>query len=243
MRDGDNIWDVVAAGADWIGMIFWPKSPRYVRMIPTGYGIIPDLSPLGGECPGTAFRRVGVFVDDTAQNIITHVVNYHLDIIQLHGDESPTFIRNLRATLDPDIRPGIKFIKAVSIGSAEDARGYLGYEDCADYFLFDTRCACVGGSGRQFDWSILDAYDGQTPFLLSGGIGPDDGERIAGIDHPLFAGIDLNSRFETEPGMKDVEMLRKFIRATASRKSIGANPTNQTHLPSRHGEPEEAKSK
>jgi phosphoribosylanthranilate isomerase len=145
------------------------------------------------------------------QNIITRVVNYKLDLIQLHGKETPTLIRNLRRTLDPDIRPGIKIIKAISVSSREDIAAYKDYTDCVDYFLFDTKCLTVGGSGSQFDWSILADYDGEIPFLLSGGIGPDDVERIKAYHHPKCIGIDLNSRFEIEPALKDVDTLRRFL--------------------------------
>ena len=154
---------------------------------------------------------MGVFVDEMPQNIITRVVNFRLDLVQLHGHESPTLIRNLRRTLDPDIRPGIQFIKAISVGSRNDIAAYKDYEDCVDYFLFDTKCPEVGGSGEQFDWSVLQAYDGDVPFLLSGGIGPDDAERIKAFHHPRCIGVDLNSRFETEPGIKDINKLKAFI--------------------------------
>ena len=156
-------------------------------------------------------KRVGVFVDEMPQNIITRVVNFQLDIIQLHGHETPTMIRNLRRTLDPDIRPGVKFIKAISVGSRDDIATYKDYKDCVDYFLFDTKCQTVGGSGNQFDWSVLEAYDGETPFLLSGGIGPDDAERVRNFHHPKCIGIDLNSRFEIEPAFKDINKLKTFI--------------------------------
>jgi phosphoribosylanthranilate isomerase len=211
MRDGENIRQVVELGVDWIGMIFWDKSPRNVTMIPTNAGIIPDRangqwSKVNGQC-----KRVGVFVDEMAQNIVTRVFNYKLDIIQLHGHESPTLIRNLRLTLDPDIRPGIKIIKAISVETIDDIATYKDYSDCVDYFLFDTKCKTVGGSGEQFDWSILDAYDGELPFLLSGGIGPDDAERVRAFHHPKCIGIDLNSRFETEPGVKVINKLKQFL--------------------------------
>ena len=120
-------------------------------------------------------------------------------------------IENLRSTLVPDIAPGIKIIKALGVGSCEDVARARDYEGAVDLFLFDTHGPTQGGSGRQFDWSVLDAYDGNTPFLLSGGIGPDDAARIRAFRHPQFAGVDLNSRFETEPGLKDVERLRAFI--------------------------------
>ena len=101
--------------------------------------------------------------------------------------------------------------KAISIASAEDFGKCSQYEGVVDMFVFDTKCAGHGGSGRQFDWSVLDSYKGNTPFLLSGGIGEDDAQRILSISHPLMAGVDLNSRFETEPAVKDVERLSHFI--------------------------------
>lgn len=220
MRDGENIRQVTALGVDWIGMIFWDKSPRNVKMIPTHAGIIPDRAPsefpLANEASSPVrsqkkVMRVGVFVDEMAQNIITRAVNFKLNLIQLHGHESPTFIRNLRATLDPDLRPGIHIIKAISVSNREDIATYRQYEDCVDYFLFDTKCQSVGGSGQQYDWSLLDSYDGSKPFLLSGGIGPDDAERVKAFRHSRFIGIDLNSRFETEPGLKDIQKLKTFL--------------------------------
>ena len=209
MRDSENIPQVASLGVDWIGLIFWPKSPRYVSMIPTLVGTMPDRTSLSPVTAQHAPQRVGVFVDPMAQDVITRVVNYQLDLVQLHGHETPTLIRNLRRTL-ADIRP-VKFIKAISVSSRDDIAAYRDYEDCVDYFLFDTKCMTVGGSGEQFDWSVLDAYDGTRPFLLSGGIGPDDAERVRNFHHPQCIGIDLNSRFETEPGFKDITKLRQFL--------------------------------
>jgi len=219
MRDGENIRLVSELGVDYIGMIFWEKSPRHVTMIPTHAGIIPDRSSLSDQSSDlpshvtrhTSPKRVGVFVDEMPQNIITRAVNFQLDVIQLHGHEEPTLIRNLRATLDPDIRPGIQIWKAINIHDRSDLEAYKTYEDCVDAFVFDTKCKCVGGSGQQFDWSVLDSYGGKKPFMLSGGIGPDDAARIRHFKHPKMMGIDLNSRFETEPGMKNVELLKQFL--------------------------------
>ena len=210
MRDGENIREVSALGVDWIGLIFWEKSPRNVTMIPTHAGIMPDRSSLNPS-PVTCHyhKRVGVFVDEMAQNIITRVVNFQLDLVQLHGHETPTLIRNLRRTL-ADIRP-VKVIKAISVSSRDDIAAYKDYAECVDYFLFDTKCPSVGGSGQQFDWSVLEAYDGEVPFLLSGGIGPDDAERVRNFHHSKCVGIDLNSRFETEPGLKDITKLKQFL--------------------------------
>lgn len=214
MRDADNIHAVEQLGIDWIGLIFWQKSPRYVSQVRSRAGIIPDYSSLekstekdGAPRP----KRVGVFVDDMPQNIITRIVNYGLDIVQLHGSESPVMIDNLRRTVDPDIHAGIKIMKALSIKGKEDVRKYKEYAGHVDYFLFDTKTPLMGGSGDKFDWNVLQEYDGDVPFLLSGGIGPDDAERINGFKHPRFAGIDLNSRFEIEPAIKNTEKLKKFI--------------------------------
>lgn len=209
LRDGENIRQVAALGVNWIGMIFWEKSPRNVTMISSRAGIIPDRASLSPLVTHDAPQKVGVFVDEMAQNIITRVVNFQLDIIQLHGHETTTLIRNLRRTL-ADIRP-VKVIKAISVSSRDDIAAYKDYADCVDYFLFDTKCPSVGGSGEQFDWSVLDAYDGEVPFLLSGGIGPDDAERVRSFNHPKYIGIDLNSKFETEPAMKDVTAIGKFL--------------------------------
>lgn len=207
MRDADNIRDISALGVDLIGLIFYPPSPRYVQQFSSGAGIIPDYAPDMGKTP----LRVGVFVDDMPQNIVTRVYNYKLDYIQLHGNEPRETLENLRATIDPDIKPKIKIIKAISVSSAEDIKKYKEYVGAADLFLFDTKCKTVGGSGEQFDWQVLQAYDGDVPFLLSGGIGPDDAERIKNFHHPKCIGIDLNSKFEIEPALKDVEKLKQFL--------------------------------
>lgn len=207
MRDADNIRDISALGVDMIGLIFYPPSPRYVQQFSSGAGIIPDYAPDMGKTP----LRVGVFVDDMPQNIVTRVYNYKLDYIQLHGNEPRETLENLCATIDPDIKPNIKIIKAISVSSAEDIKKYKEYVGAADLFLFDTKCKTVGGSGEQFDWQVLQAYDGDVPFLLSGGIGPDDAERVRNFHHPKCIGIDLNSKFEIEPALKDVEKLKQFL--------------------------------
>lgn len=207
MRDADNIRDISALGVDMIGLIFYPPSPRYVQQFSSGAGIIPDYAPDMGKTP----LRVGVFVDEMPQNIVTRVYNYKLDYIQLHGNEPRETLENLRATIDPDIKPKIKIIKAISVSSAEDIKKYKEYVGAADLFLFDTKCKIVGGSGEQFDWQVLQAYDGDVPFLLSGGIGPDDAERVKNFHHPKCIGIDLNSKFEIEPALKDVEKLKQFL--------------------------------
>ena len=194
-----------------MGFIFWPKSPRYVKSVTVKAGIVPNLPNSKVTRNAKKVKRVGVFVDEMPQTIITHAYNYRLDYIQLHGNESPIYIENLKRTLIPDILPDVKIIKALSIREADDVKRWREYGNVADLLLFDTKCKCVGGSGEQFDWSVLDKYDGNIPFLLSGGIGPEDADRLKQFNHPMCIGIDLNSRFEDEPGVKNVEKLKRFI--------------------------------
>ena len=244
LRDGENMRQVAALGVEWIGMVFAESSPRCVTMVPTRAGIIPDRVPEGSVAlPADAAsaptpKRVGVFVDEMAQNIITRVVNFRLDAVQLHGRETPTFIRNLRDTLTTAsadgraIAPGLQVWKAVGMGSPCEGGTDVNalcqpYQDCCDLLVFDTQCPSSGGSGRHFDWTALEGYKGPLPFLLSGGIGPADAEALRRFSHPLCIGIDLNSRFETAPAMKDVEALRRFIGELGRRQGQGAQDTKQ----------------
>ena len=197
MRDVDNIIQAGMAGMDWMGMIFWQKSARYVNNPDTAKAI-----PEG-------VKKVGVFVNELPENIVEKADKYSLDIIQLHGSEEVDTIRELRLRLHDKV-----FVKAISVSQTEDIRLAEMYDKEVDYLLFDTKCKSVGGSGRQFEWSILQNYKGDTPFLLSGGIGPDDAENVKAFKHPMMAGIDLNSKFELSPGLKDVEKLSAFIAET-----------------------------
>lgn len=213
MRDPENIHAVKELGIDFLGLIFWPKSSRYVKDITVRAGNIPDIPTELGMTKSQERQpaTVGVFVNEMPQTVVTHAYNYKLDYIQLHGEESPTYIDNLKRTLIPDIMPEIKVIKALSIREADDVKRWRQYKDHTDLILFDTKCDCVGGSGKQFDWSVLEGYDGDIPFLLSGGIGPEDAERVKRFSHPMCIGIDINSRFEIAPAMKDISKLRTFI--------------------------------
>lgn len=190
MRDAENIRQLEALGIDWMGMIFWPKSKRYVSTPPV---YLPQH-----------VRKVGVFVDASLDAIRQYVEDYQLDIIQLHGQESPETLKALKP---------LKLIKAFNIATPEDLQKTVAYEGLADYFLFDTKGKSVGGNGEKFDWSVLDSYQGETPFLLSGGIGSEDAQDIKSFHHPKCIGIDLNSRFETEPGLKDITKLKQFLEA------------------------------
>ena len=191
MREAENIREVEALGINWLGLIFWPKSSRYVSERP-------DYLP-------QHVKRVGVFVDENLDTVRKKADDYVLDLIQLHGSESPDYIRALKAPSS--------IIKAFNIATAHDLEQTKEYEGIVDYFLFDTKGPSVGGNGVQFNWDVLKDYHGKTPFLLSGGIGPEDAERIHAFHHPQCIGIDLNSRFELSPGFKDINKLKQFIQA------------------------------
>ena len=189
MRDAENIREVESLSIDMMGFIFWPKSSRYVSERP---------SYLPAKC-----KRVGVFVDADLEEVKQKTEEYALDYIQLHGSESPEYVRQL------NVQSSI--IKAFNIATAADFEQAKPYEGIVDYFLFDTKGKSVGGNGEKFDWTVLSAYNGETPFLLSGGIGPDDAERVKAIHHAKYIGIDLNSKFEDEPALKDIKKLKSFL--------------------------------
>ena len=193
MREAENIRAVEALGIDLMGFIFWPKSSRYVSGRP---------AYLPTQC-----KRVGVFVNASIEEIMQKVQDYALDYIQLHGSESPEYAQRLRSVYGDSVA----VIKAFNIATKEDLEATKSYEGLADYFLFDTKAQLPGGSGQQFDWSVLADYVGETPFLLSGGIGPDDAERVKAFNHPKCVGIDLNSKFEVEPALKDIQKLKTFL--------------------------------
>jgi len=194
MRDAANIKAVdEIPSVDWMGFIFFSKSKRNVDALPE---YMPQHS-----------KRVGVFVNEKQENILARVKEFGFNLIQLHGDESAEYCRVLREQTPSDIQ----IIKMIQIGGQDDITKTVAYEGLVDYFLFETKCQGYGGSGQQFDWDILQQYKGKTPFILTGGIGTDDADKVNAFSHPKFVGIDLNSKFETEPALKDVELLKQFI--------------------------------
>jgi phosphoribosylanthranilate isomerase len=188
----DNIAALAALPVDLVGFIFYPPSPRCLRLAPHE---LPPLPP--------AIRKVGVFVDRDAADVLHTVADYGLHAMQLHGQEPPEQCAALRAHAT--------VIKAFRVAAEADFRQCAPYAGACDYFLFDTRTPLHGGSGIAFDWRILSAYTGDTPFLLSGGVGAADAPAIRHLQHPQRYGVDLNSRFETAPGRKDINLLQRFI--------------------------------
>lgn len=194
MREPENIEKVAQLGVDMMGFIFYPKSLRFASQ------------SVARTAADKNICRVGVFVNESVELISDKIHLFDLDAVQLHGNESRELCEQLHKQ-----NGLLKVIKAISVSTAGDIQKYKEYVGVVDYFLFDTKCKTVGGSGQQFDWQVLENYDGDVPFILSGGIGPEDVERIRNFHHPKCIGIDLNSKFEMEPGLKDVEMLKTFI--------------------------------
>jgi phosphoribosylanthranilate isomerase len=192
MKYTQNRQEVEKLDVDFLGYIFYPRSKRFV-------GETPEPGLFNSEKP-----KVGVFVDENAFEILALSKNLGFEWVQLHGKENPKTCQLLK-------RQGLKIIKAFSVDENFDFEITLPYEKVANYFLFDTKTENHGGSGQKFNWSILDKYEGHIPFFLSGGIGPDDEESILKINHPKLTGVDINSGFEDEPGLKNIEKLEKFI--------------------------------
>ena len=191
MRDALNIRHVEQLHIDWMGFIFYPPSPRYVEDIPT-------------YLPSTV-QRVGVFVNADMDFITQRVQNFSLDYVQLHGDESPKLCSAIRKIT------GKKIIKAFGVKDDTIFKNTSAYEPYIDYFLFDSFSDIYGGSGKVYDHNILHNYSGHTPFLLSGGLGPEHLTSIKAFRHPQFVGVDLNSQFEIAPALKSVDKLQLFI--------------------------------
>ena len=195
MKYPDNILEVGALLPDYMGFIFWDKSARYFD------GIIPKLPK--------SIQKVGVFVDANFDEILEKIEKYDLQAIQLHGDESAEFCKTLKINM----RKEINIIKVFSILDTFDFDLLKPFETVCDYFLFDTKGKLPGGNGSTFDWKVLENYPSTKPFFLSGGIGISEMSAVNEISKtnlPLYA-IDINSKFEIEPGLKNIELLNIIV--------------------------------
>lgn len=192
MREAGNIRNVAELGPDFMGFIFYDRSPRYVGED----FVMPELP--------AALQKTGVFVKASQEHVLKRAVQYGLNYIQLHSDETPEYCAEIK-------RAGLKVLKAFSVDAAFDFEQVKAFEGKADYFLFDTKGDGYGGHGKTFDWEILLGYSGNTPFFVAGGISNDNVEELLKLEHPLFYGIDVNSRYEISPGMKDVEAVQKLF--------------------------------
>ena len=197
MKDPENIQDLLEQAPDFMGMIFFEKSPRHVSGT-----LDPEDIPATGST-----ARVGVFVNASTDYVYENIKRYSLAGVQLHGSEDPTYCKEMK-------KKGVLVIKAFSVGKeAFDFSQLNPYAEYVDYFLFDTKGKLPGGNGYTFNWEVLEEYKGPVPFFLSGGIHPDHGERIRNFSHPFLHGLDINSQFEIEPGFKDVAKVHEFWKA------------------------------
>ncbi len=196
MRESTNIKELIPLKPDFIGFIFYDKSPRYV-----GEGLDEKLI----RAIPSSIKKVGVFVNSSPGYIMSMARQYDLQYVQLHGNELPDFCRILR-------QKGLNVIKAFSVDSSFNFAMLNNYKPFCDLFLFDTKGTQPGGNGVSFDWSILRKYDQEKPFLLSGGISLDNIDQLIELTHSFrIYGIDINSCFEQEPGLKDIAQIQKLI--------------------------------
>ena len=191
---------------DFVGLNFYKGSPRYVGE---------KISPKEIQNADFDIKKVGVFVNASYDEIMEIVGEYNLDIVQLHGNETPDLCDELLSE--------IEVIKSFRVSGNDNVDEMIeDYDDVCDYYLFDTapqqvtkgreELASFGGTGKQFDWNILTKAKIEKPFFLSGGIGPDDVAKIKAFKHLDFFAIDINSKFETAPGVKDMAKLLKFVK-------------------------------
>lgn len=194
MRDLVNIADVAALYPDYMGFIFYPESKRYVGED----FVIPKLS--------WKIKKVGVFVYAPADLVIQKIRKYNLQAVQLHSDEPVGYCKAIKSE-------GVEIIKVFGVDANFDFDQLNDYDKCCDYFLFDTKSVGHGGSGEKFNWDLLKQYKMNKPFLISGGVGLYDLPAIEKLanDLPVYA-IDINSKFEIEPALKDVHEIEKFIK-------------------------------
>lgn len=198
MTQFEQVKKLAESGMNYAGFIFYEKSPRYVvNKIP--FNTLKNFDKI---------KKVGVFVNESTDKIFEIVKAYGLDIVQLHGDETPIFCKMIAAEMP--------VIKAFGVTGHEDLNELTKpYIHAVDYFLFDTKAKHYGGTGKKFDWNFLKRYRHTKPYFLSGGIAPGDENEILNFIKEENLGclhaLDVNSRFETEPGIKDIELLKKII--------------------------------
>lgn len=194
MREAANIAAVAELEPVYMGFIFYPQSPRYISEISAE--LIKYVPP--------SIKTTGVFVNEELEKVIAYIIKYNLKAVQLHGQESAAFCAAVKET-------GATVIKAFGIAEDFDFTTLEAYLPVVDYFLFDTQTSVHGGSGKTFDWTLLSNYIYDKPYFLSGGIGLEQTVALKEINDSRLYAIDVNSRFELAPGLKDVAQLKEFI--------------------------------
>ncbi len=158
-----------------------------------------------------SIARVGVFVNAELEDLLNRIHDYELDYIQLHGSERPEYCMELFSLWSFSSIRRASIIKAFSVDANFDFETVKAYEPYCKYFLFDTKGASFGGNGVQFDWSLLEKYKGEVPFSSVVALAEESAEAIKRLKHPMLAGVDVNSKFETAPGLKDIASIQRFI--------------------------------
>ena len=207
LREPENVAEVSGLGPDYLGFVFYPGSPRFAGQAALGEWLQDNDDLLQEK------QLVGVFVNAEVDYILNTVHDFRLDWVQLHGDESPGYCHELKLLWSVNTLRKASIAKAFSITPDFDFNRTNPYVGTCGLFVFDTGGERGhGGTGKKWDWSKLREYTGPVPFLLSGGIGPEDADALRKLDHPQLRGVDVNSRFETEPGIKDTRLLESFLR-------------------------------
>ncbi|MBC7615457.1 MAG: phosphoribosylanthranilate isomerase [Pedobacter sp.] len=193
MKQAANIAAVAELHPDYLGFIFYQKSPRFINEV---------SAELIKYIP-SSIKTTGVFVDEELETVKAYIFRYNLKAVQLHGKESETYCQEIKLT-------GVEVIKAFGLNRDFDFNQLLSYSRTIDYFLFDTQTPGHGGSGKVFDWKLLQNYTLNIPYFLSGGIDKVHAKTIAEISDPRLYALDINSKFELTPGLKDVDKIKVF---------------------------------
>jgi len=197
MKYPENIIAIADLNIDYMGFIFYEKSPRYAETVV--------------EIPNH-IQKVGVFVNASLEFILEKVKSFGLQVIQLHGHETPEFCEELNQALAKRGHAEVKLWKVFSIKTASDFEGIEAYSFYVHGYLLDTKGQYRGGNGEKFDWQLLGKQNFSKPVMLSGGIGPEDAEQLSQLyQQGLIAGVDVNSGFEEEPGLKNSNLIHKFL--------------------------------
>ena len=207
-KDLSQLKQLSDLGVDYAGLIFYEQSPRYVLNTLNGKEVR-DLK--------LSIEMAGVFVNASEQEIMKQTEDFGLDIVQLHGDETASFCNR--------ISDHVKVIKVFRIADFDSNVDWLvkEYDEVCDYYLFDKGSAGLyGGTGQKFNWNLLEKSNIGKPFFLSGGIGIDDIEALQKFRHPFFYGVDVNSKFETAPGIKDMELVKEFVNQLKTEKNVAS---------------------
>ncbi|TKC01281.1 phosphoribosylanthranilate isomerase [Pedobacter cryotolerans] len=195
MRQASNIASVAELHPDYLGFIFYQKSPRFITEV---------SAELIKYVPST-IKTTGVFVNEDLQIVKQYIIKYNLKAVQLHGNEDASYCEELKSA-------GVEIIKAFGVDENFDFNRLSVYLNVVDYFLFDTQTPAHGGSGKVFDWKLLENYTFEKPYFLSGGIDLVHTGIIKEIIDPRLYAIDINSKFELEPGLKDIEKLKELFK-------------------------------